>query len=237
MITTVLFDLDGTLLPMDQDAYVKKYTEALTTFYAKKGHDPKLFAHGLFMSIVASMKNTSELTNEEMFWKVFNAETGTDLREDMGELYHFYAEIHPTMCSVVDQGRDSRRIVELLKQKGYRVALATNPVFPCMATYQRMSWVGLTPEDFELVTTYENSYRCKPNPDYFTEVAEKIGADPAECLVVGNDTRDDMVALLKGMQGYLITDYLIDRDGSLEKYPHGTYEEFVAMVENLPDIR
>jgi len=31
---------------------------------------------------------------------------------------------------------------------GFRVALATNPIFPAIATEKRIRWAGLTPEDF-----------------------------------------------------------------------------------------
>lgn len=39
-ITTVLFDLDGTLLPMDQDVFVKDYLKRLAMRMAGHGYDP-----------------------------------------------------------------------------------------------------------------------------------------------------------------------------------------------------
>ena len=236
MITTILFDLDGTLLPMNQDEYIRKYTGALANYYIEAGFDPEQFPIALFHSIVAAIKNNGEKTNEQVFWDVFCKETGKDLRDDMAALYRFYAEIHPTMCSAVQQNRNSRIPLEILREKGYKLVLATNPVFPRMATYQRMSWAGFTPDDFKLVTTYENSCTCKPNPQYFLEVAEKVGSAPEECLMIGNDTRDDMAALTVGMQGYIITDFLIDHNQSIEQYPHGTWKDFQRMALDLPNI-
>lgn len=238
MIRYVLFDLDGTLLPMDQDAYVEKYMKGLAMYYAGLGMDPKKVGDGLLKGVIASMKNRSEKTNEEIFWENFVEVTGTDLRNDPAPLYRFYAEIHPTLCSAVDQGRNSRVPVEILKEKGYTVALATMPVFPVMATRQRMSWAGLTPDDFALVTTFENSRRCKPNPEYFLEVAAKLGADPSECLMVGNDTRDDMAAAQAGMETYLVTDYLICREPEgFSSWRHGTFAKLIGFLESLPRIR
>ena len=41
MIKTVLFDLDGTLLPMDQDNFVKAYFKNLAIKLAPHGYDPQ----------------------------------------------------------------------------------------------------------------------------------------------------------------------------------------------------
>ena len=40
MIKTVLFDLDGTLLRMDQDAFIKLYFQGLATHMSPYGYDP-----------------------------------------------------------------------------------------------------------------------------------------------------------------------------------------------------
>ena len=40
-ITTVLFDLDGTLLPMDQEIFVRAYLGGLCKKLAPLGYDPK----------------------------------------------------------------------------------------------------------------------------------------------------------------------------------------------------
>lgn len=39
-MTTVLFDLDGTLLPMDQDAFTKAYFQCLAAKLAPYGYEP-----------------------------------------------------------------------------------------------------------------------------------------------------------------------------------------------------
>ncbi|MCD8125740.1 MAG: HAD family hydrolase [Lachnospiraceae bacterium] len=235
-MNTILFDLDGTLLPMDQDTYVRQYIRLLAGHFASLGYDAKRVADGLLQATLASMKNETEQTNEEVFWSVFGQAAYPDLRGHELELCRFYAEKHPTLCTAVAPGRNSRRPVDILRAKGYRLVLATNPLFPRMATYQRMSWAGLVPADFACVTTFDNSRRCKPNPAYFTELTEQLGLAPADCLMVGNDMRDDMeAATAAGLETWLITDYLIDRKGEgPEAYRHGTFEEFVAYAESLP---
>ncbi|MBQ1492474.1 MAG: HAD family hydrolase, partial [Blautia sp.] len=109
---------------------------------------------------------------------------------------------------------------------GARVILATNPLFPMVATYSRIRWAGLTPEDFELITTYDNSTTCKPNPAYYLEILEKTGLRPEECLMVGNDVGEDMVAETLGMKVFLLTDCLINLGKKdISAYPHGGFPE------------
>ena len=112
--------------------------------------------------------------------------------------------------------------------------LATNPIFPAVATENRIRWAGLTPADFELYTTYENSCHCKPNPDYYRDILTQIGADPAECLMVGNDAVEDVAAGQLGMKVFLLTDCLINKDGKdISAYPQGSFDELIAYIDTL----
>ena len=115
---------------------------------------------------------------------------------------------------------------------GYQVALATNPIFPSVATESRIRWAGLEPENFALVTTYENSTHCKPNPAYFSDVAESLGLAPESCLMVGNDAREDTAAEQVGMKVFLLTDCLINKDGKdISAYPQGSFEQLMDYVK------
>ena len=112
--------------------------------------------------------------------------------------------------------------------------LATNPVFPAVATKSRMGWVGLVPEDFALVTTYENSRYCKPNLDYYREILKTINCQPEECLMVGNDVDEDMVAAELGMQVFLLTDCILNRrNKDISRYPHGSFPELLTFIRGL----
>ncbi|MBP3409613.1 MAG: HAD family hydrolase, partial [Clostridia bacterium] len=122
--------------------------------------------------------------------------------------------------------------VQKLKAMGYRLVLATNPLFPATATESRIRWAGLNKDDFELYTTYENSCHCKPNPDYYRDILVKIGCDPAECLMVGNDAHEDMIAETLGMRVFLLTDCLLNRkEADISRYPQGSFGELMAYIE------
>ena len=125
-------------------------------------------------------------------------------------------------------------IVGGLKARGFRVVLATNPLFPMNGQVTRMGFVGLKPEDFDQVTAYENSRYCKPNPEYYLQLCRELSLDPAQCLMVGNDEREDMYAAsLAGMQGFLMTDGLIPCAEHPWQGPRGTFAELIDFLKEL----
>ena len=100
----------------------------------------------------------------------------------------------------------------------------------------RIRWAGLEPEDFELVTTYEDSPYCKPNPDYYRYVLARLGASPEESLMTGNDLGEDVRAAgLAGIRGFLLTDCLINRENEdISALPHGGFDELEAFLDTCP---
>ena len=124
--------------------------------------------------------------------------------------------------------------VRALHAMGYRTVLATNPLFPPTATQSRIRWAGLIPEDFEFITTYDNSSFCKPNPDYYREILGKLNLNAGECLMVGNDVNEDMIAQTLGMQVFLLTDCLINKENrDISQYPYGSFPELMDYIRGL----
>ena len=233
-ITTVLFDLDGTLLPMKQEDFMKAYFEGLARKLAPHGYEKDSLIASILAGTKAMVKNNGDKLNEEAFWDVFSALLGEKTRDDIVYFDEFYAN---DFCKVqASCGFDKRAadVIKAIKRKGFRVALATNPLFPSTATEQRISWAGLSLTDFELFTTYENSHYCKPNPEYNKEVISKLGVVPEECLMVGNDVGEDMIAESLGMKVFLLTDCLINRENKdISVYPHGFFDELIQYIEAL----
>jgi len=235
-INTILFDLDGTLLPMDQNEFTDIYFAELIKACAE-GYDPKLFVKGIWAGTMAMVENDGSMTNRERFMKVFASLLGEEVRLREQRFDRFYANEFELAKRAVRQNPVILEFVELLKRKGYALALATNPVFPLVATLARIRWANLRAEDFMVITTYENSRFCKPNPNYFLcDVLGKIGKRPEECLMVGNDVEADMGAGALGMETYLITNCLENpNEVDISKYRHGRYEDFLEFVKGLPE--
>lgn len=233
-ITTVLFDLDGTLLPMDQDKFTKGYFGLLTTKLTPMGYDPKKLIDAVWAGTAAMVKNDGSQTNEAAFWHRFTQLFGEASLKDRPLFDEFYAREFQAARAFCGRNPQAAGAVRAMKNAGCRVVLATNPIFPETATCSRIQWVGLTSEDFALCTTYENSHWCKPSLGYYREVLDKLGLPAGECLMVGNDVAEDMVARELGMQVFLLTDCLINREGKeLASYPHGGFGELMEFWGKL----
>jgi len=236
VLKAILFDLDGTLLPLDLEVFVHKYFESLGPFFAHKV-EPKRFLKELMSATEAMIKNTGTLTNEEVFMGKFlpAVERG---KEEMYPMFEeFYSNKFPQLKEYAGHSALAEKIVGQAVVKGYKVVLATNPIFPEMATRHRMEWAGVDQIDWELVTTYENSRFSKPNPLYFSEVCSKLDVLPQECLMVGNDVQEDLVAGTIEMQTYLVTDCLIDR-GTSNYQPdyRGSLQELYEFICQIPNL-
>lgn len=234
-ITTVLFDLDGTLLPMDQDLFIKIYFGNLAKKLAPYGYDPKELMEAIWKGTAAMVKNDGSSTNETVFWNYFSERFGAEKAKADYHLFEaFYQKEFDESKSACGYDKRAKQVVDLCKERGLRVALSTNPIFPSIATEKRMSWAGLSPSDFELFTTYENSATGKPNPAYFLEVAEKMGVAPEECLVVGNDATEDVAASKVGMQVFLLTPCLINKGNiDINAFPNGDFDTLISYISNL----
>lgn len=234
-ITTVLFDLDGTLLPMDQEEFTNGYFKMLIRKVAPYGYSPETLVDAIWTGMAAMVRNDGSVSNEDAFWKKFSEIYGEKVWDDKDLFQEFYEKEFEEAKKFCPCNPDAADAVHRLKAMGLRIALATNPIFPEVATRKRICWAGLTPEDFELYTVYENIGCCKPNLAYYREVLKRLQAQPEECLMVGNDVSEDMVAQELGMQVFLLTDCLINKEQKdISLYPHGGFAKLLNYVqENL----
>lgn len=228
----VLFDLDGTLLPMDQDVFIKTYFTGLVKKLAPHGRQPDTLIRSIWAGTGAMVANDGGCTNEEVFWRSFAEFFGPDVRNDEPILNDYYANEFQQVREVCGFDPRAKQIVDGLHRAGVQVILATNPLFPAIATRSRIRWAGLQPEDFSLVTTYENSRHCKPNPDYYRDILASMKLDAADCIMVGNDVDEDMVAQQLGMQVFLLTPCLINKHvADINRWPHGGFDELLAFLQ------
>lgn len=237
MIKTILFDLDGTMLPVDLDNFLKIYFAEM----GKKFQDlieAKTLIKYIMIATEAMVNNTEYLTNETVFMEKFGQLIQSDLgiyRKRFDEFYD--REFFAVKSSVVNIPlmRDS---VNLLKDKGYDLIIATNPLFPEKAIHHRIRWSGFEPEDFIYISSYEKNHYCKPQLQFYKEVLEETGKTPQECLMVGNDVQEDLIAAKLGIATYLITDFMIHRTKEpVNATYQGTYSDFYRFVQELPQLK
>lgn len=234
MITTVFFDLDGTLLPMDQEVFLNAYMGGLAAKMAPYGYEPKTLVKNIWKGTGAMVMNDGSARNDEVFWKVFSGLCGRDAQEDEAVFLDFYQNEFQNVAKACGFDARAAETVRQIREMGLKVVLATNPLFPAIATRSRAKWAGLNPDDFEYITTYENSYHCKPNPDYYREILDKLALRPEECLMVGNDVTEDMVPETLGMKVFLLTDCMINKENKdYSCYPHGSFPELMHYIRSL----
>lgn len=237
MYKVVLFDLDGTLLPLDMDIFIRKYFKVITDFFQDL-IEPDLFLKTLLASTQAMMKNSDSFTNEEIFMKHFLPAVGYD-RETMEPYFNrFYAQEFPKLKQYAGYSEWAAKVVAQFVEKGSSIVIASNPVFPRAATEARMSWAGVADFSWSLVTSYENSRNCKPSIQYYQEICRLLKVSPKDCLMVGNDVQEDLVAGEIGMETYLVTDCLIDRGKpKFEPGNRGNLAELYSFAQALSHVK
>lgn len=235
-IKHILFDLDGTLLPMVQDEFVKFYMPLLAKSYMNAGVslDPKKFIGAVWAGYEAMVKNDGSCTNREAFWSYMEPELPISTEESEKIALNFYAdEFNQAICTT-KPNPVSNQIVKRAKERGFETYLATNPVFPRCATMNRIRWSGLDAEDFKVITTYETCTYCKPNPEYFRGILEEFSLDPSECLMVGNDVAEDLSIRSLGVKTYLVTDTMENKENlPIDTEYMGTLDELLKFMETI----
>ena len=78
MIKAVLFDLDGTLLPLDNDTFIGAYFKRLAGWLIPYGYEPKEVSDTIWKGTAAMVKNDGAKTNETAFWQVFSSVYGEE---------------------------------------------------------------------------------------------------------------------------------------------------------------
>lgn len=230
----ILFDLDGTLLPMDMERFMHIYFHQLGAVVIPLGVPKEKFTEAIWLGTKAMMKNTSDKLNMDVFWEVFSAHTGTNRKDIEPVCDTFYSDGFQAARAATMENPLAAEAVRIAHEKADKVVLATNPLFPMQGQITRMSWLGLKPEDFDLVTCYSSDRRCKPNPAYFQEVCQRIGVEPKDCLMIGNDEREDMLcASSLGIECYLVTDCIIPCPEHPWQGKKGTFAEMVEMLKSL----
>lgn len=235
MRKAVFFDLDGTLLPLDMEGFLNAYytqikKSGLYKLLGKNGE--KAFGKAVY----AMLANNGRALNRDVFFETLRSLTNADLAKVKDWTDKFYAREFLHLKSCANPSGDAISAVMLLKRKGYRLILATNPLFPPFATCKRIEWAGLSPGDFEYISHYENSHYCKPSQEYFKEILDVSGLSADECYFIGNDVRDDMACIKLGFEGFLVTDHIIGDTREVPQCKKGDYLAFLSFTESLPPV-
>ena len=161
MINTILFDLDGTILPMDLEKFLYSYFKNLA-IHLKDYINPNILTDIMMECTNLMISNTKSIPNQDVFMSRFDELVDGDIEMYKAEFSNFYDNLFQEVKSTTWKNPNIIESIKILKEKGYKVVIATNPLFPMKANHHRIRWAGLDPTDFSYISSYEENSYCKP---------------------------------------------------------------------------
>jgi FMN phosphatase YigB (HAD superfamily) len=206
VITTLLFDLDDTLLGNDMGTFLPAYFSRLPRYFAGTAGAERLVPEMLSATQAMLANPDPERRLIDVFSDCFSQGTGLARDDWQARFNEFYAGSYRELQAIITPRPEARQVVEWAFARGYQVAIATAPLFPLDAIHQRLRWAGLGDLPFALVASVDTSHFAKPRPEFYAEVLAKLGRRPDQALMIGNDWDNDIVpAAALGMKTYWVT--------------------------------
>jgi len=203
MLHAVLFDLDNTLILFDENQFFGRYLQTISRAF-RDLMPPEVFQKKLMTATRALVENNGKITNLNYFMNVFSAGY-EDKREALWQRFRdFYATEFDQFQALVTVPDGVHDLFKQLRQMPLKMVVASHPLFPANIQRKRVEWAGLGEVNFALITDIENMTFCKPRLEYYREICDKINERPEDCLMVGNDPVNDIVAGKIGMKTYLV---------------------------------
>ena len=185
MIRHVLFDMDGVLI---------------NTEHAIRLASIKTLAE---YGINAKPEDFMEFTGmgEARFVGGVAEKYGVAYRPEMKDrVYEIYAEI---AGDNVDIYPGIPKMLKELRGNGITFALASSA--DLVKVKINLACMGVAPEEFGALVTGSDIINLKPAPDIFIEAARRIGADPAETVVIEDALSGIAAATAAGMRSVGVT--------------------------------
>lgn len=238
MLKAVFFDLDGTLLRMDESEFVKGYFSLLVKKMKAYGYDKELLIKTIWDGTKLMVMNDGKMTNEEVFWNLFAFVYGEEKLKDRPIFDSFYSDEFKEMESYCQENPLAKEIVSFCHSQGLKTVLSTNPLFPKAGQKTRLSFLGLKDSDFDFVSDYSNSSFCKPNPSYFASLLSWMDLKPEEVILFGNNTLEDGdCASYSHIDTCLVKGYLIHSDKAKGTYPEIGLEDIIPTIQKEMESR
>lgn len=228
----LLVDLDGTLIDLDLSEFIPAYMQALAKYFSEHLPRDEFTFHLLSATKTTIESEDPGRTNEATFFADFCRRLEVDHTAINPLIEEFYDRDYPRLRPLGAPRPHARSVLEAAQQRGLKLVLATQPIFPHRAVVERLSWGELSVAPFDLITALENMRYCKPRPEYYLEIAHMIAVPPERCLMAGNDTLDDICAAQAGMGTFLVEGNIIDHGEDIPPVDYrGTLKELAAFID------
>lgn len=215
MLKAVLFDLDNTLILFEEEKFLMGYYPVLAARFTGIFPDGQ-FAKSLMDATVALRDNDGSRSNRELFLEAFCGGFNVDRDEVWSRFEQFFSLDFDIFKDAVSAAPGAAEAFRHAKGRGLKIVVATNPIWPLVVQQKRLGWAGLGDIEVDLITNIDNMSFCKPQLGYFKQICRLINVTPQECLMVGDDPANDMVAAKVGMKTYQATDSRVYSQKPLE---------------------
>lgn len=178
MINTVLFDLDGTIVDTN-DLIINTFIHVLTNHFPEQKYTRE--------QIIPHMGTTLE---QQM--QTFSG------REDVADLVTDYRAFnnlhHDTMAREFPHVNE---VISTLHERGIKLGIVTTKIRP--TTLRALDMFGLK-QYMDVIVTVQDVKHPKPHPEPVLTAIDKLGADPASTLMVGDSAADIQSAKAAGVK-------------------------------------
>lgn len=218
-LTTLLFDLDGTLVTLQRRGLELRFMlRAFRRFWP--AIPPWRFRRAFWEAAERLQVHGTEKTNYQVFLETLGVHSRSDLATLDRIVREFLVQDFPHLSDRFVPVSGALETLELARRLGYRVVLATNPVWPLDAVRTRLRAGGLGGFQFDFISHSEVMTCCKPDTRYYRQLLDRLQTPGEECLMIGNDPRKDLPAKEAGIRTFLIgvhpPDARMDASGTLE---------------------
>jgi len=202
-INTLLFDLDGTLIDMRPRGLRVRFMSRALLRYA--GAIPFWKIPTAFSKAMQDLQNnTSSITNYKTFLNTLSSYAKSNPQEIERRTRLLISKDFARFSSSFISRPGAKETVDLGNRLGYKLVLATNPVWPLQAIQFRATWGGIQTDSFDFISHSEIMNRAKPSPEYYEQLLQKIEIPAENCLMIGNDPHKDLPAREAGIRTFLV---------------------------------
>jgi FMN phosphatase YigB (HAD superfamily) len=238
MTITLLLDLDDTLLDTRIETFLPTYLDALGR-HLEKFAPPRELILALRRAVQAMQANVDPTrTLRDVFDASFYPELHLEPASVAPAVHEFYTEVFPALGAGIRPHLGAMELIDWAMQQGYQLALATDPLFPRLATEERVRWAGMDPSWFSVVSTYETFHFSKGHAAYFAEMLGRLGWPDQPIVMAGDDPARDMESSrLLGLQTFRVNNGLaeathVQNEPDAATQPSGTLLDLREWLES-----
>ena len=238
MSVTLLIDLDNTLLNNSMHSFLPAYLQLISEYVAAYA-EPSRVVNAILAGTQRMLNNQDpDCSLSDVFFPAFYPEF-SESPQVMEQVFdRFYREAFPQLKSLTQPRPEAIELIENAFARGYKIAIATNPLFPRTAILQRLSWAGLSADKypFDLIPSMERFHFAKPNPAFLAEILAQMGWPESPVVMVGDDPKNDIgAALALGIPAFEVTQNGSNDFPELEvSFASGGLEDLLPWVDHAP---